>query len=122
MNAPQPHNDFRPWGQEAWLSREGEPPAMVKVITVKPGEQLSLQFHAKRDECWYVISGSGTAEIDGVRSPLAPGTSVSAPRMSQHRIFGPAEKSSAPLVFVECAYGDFDESDIVRLEDKYGRT
>ena len=91
---------------------------MVKVITVKPGEQLSLQYHSKRDESWFVISGDGTAEIDGVRSPLAAGAIASAPRMSKHRIFGGSE----PLIFVECAYGDFDEADIVRLEDKYGRT
>jgi len=95
---------------------------MVKVITVNANEQLSLQYHKNRDESWYVISGTGTAEIDGVRSPLIPGTTVFAARTATHRIFGPADASTAPLVFVECAYGDFDESDIVRLEDKYGRS
>ncbi|HEX7724722.1 MAG TPA: phosphomannose isomerase type II C-terminal cupin domain [Candidatus Paceibacterota bacterium] len=118
MNSPQPHNDFRPWGQEVWLTDEKRTPSMVKIITVKPGEQLSLQYHSKRDECWYVISGNGSAELDGARTALNAGTSVFAPRMTKHRIFGGSE----PLVFVECAYGDFDESDIVRLEDKYGRT
>lgn len=99
-------------------SAVGQAPSMVKLITVKPGEQLSLQYHSKRDECWYVVSGNGTAEINGAKLPLATDTNVFAPRMSKHRIFGGTE----PLVFIECAYGDFDEADIVRLEDKYGRT
>lgn len=122
MNAPQPHTDTRPWGQEVWLTQEGTSPSMVKVITVQPGEQLSLQYHDRRDESWFVVSGTGAAEVNGVRSPLTPGMTVFVGRTTTHRIFGPAATSTAPLVFVECAYGDFDESDIVRLEDKYGRS
>jgi mannose-1-phosphate guanylyltransferase/mannose-1-phosphate guanylyltransferase/mannose-6-phosphate isomerase len=32
------------------------------------------------------------------------------------------ETSDSPLVVLELAFGDFDQNDIVRLEDRYGRT
>lgn len=118
MNIPEPKSDFRPWGQEVWLTRDGVEPAMVKAITVKPGEALSLQYHHNRDEFWYVVSGNGRAEIDGATKELSAGISCFVPRETRHRIYG----GTIPLIFVECAYGTFDESDIVRLDDKYGRT
>ena len=90
---------------------------MVKLITVKPGEALSLQYHSRRDEFWFALSGDGSAEVDGERVPLHPGTSCFVPRTVKHRVLG----GTAPLVFLELAFGDFDEKDIVRLEDKYGR-
>jgi mannose-6-phosphate isomerase len=90
---------------------------MVKVITVKPGESLSLQYHHRRDEFWHVLSGDGTAEIDGQSLKLEPGGTCFIPRGTKHRVHGGA----SVLVFLELAFGDFDENDIIRLEDKYGR-
>jgi mannose-6-phosphate isomerase-like protein (cupin superfamily) len=90
---------------------------MVKIITVKPGEALSLQYHHKREEFWHIISGDGTAEIGEDRIPLAAGVDCFVPRETKHRISG----GRAPLVFLELAFGDFDENDIVRIEDRYGR-
>jgi len=117
MNPPKPQRDVRPWGEELWLTREGGTPSMVKVITVRPGEALSLQYHNKRSEFWVVISGDGEAEIGEERIPLHSGTTCFVPKEIKHRIFG----GNSPLIFVELAYGEFDENDIVRLEDRYGR-
>ena len=117
MDSLRPHRDSRPWGEEAWLSRDGERPSMVKVIRVRAGEALSLQRHSKRDEEWYVISGNGTASIGASSAALSSGAMCVVPRGTTHRITGGSEE----LVFVECAYGDFDEGDIERLEDRYGR-
>ena len=36
----------------------------------------------------------------------------------EHRVTGGPEGTT----FLEIAFGDFDESDITRLEDRYGRT
>lgn len=109
-------NDKRPWGDEVWF--KGERPSMVKIIRVMPGESLSLQFHHNRDEYWYVISGNGRAQIGDDGRELNAGSECFIPREARHRLHGGSE----PLVFLEMAYGDFDEKDIVRLEDKYGRS
>jgi mannose-1-phosphate guanylyltransferase/mannose-1-phosphate guanylyltransferase/mannose-6-phosphate isomerase len=111
----KPFYDKRPWGEELWLTEDK--PSMVKVITVSPGEFNSLQYHHNRDEYWYILSGNGYATIDDKEIFLEPGSSCFIPRGIKHRFKGGTEK----LTLIELAYGDFDEKDIVRLEDKYGR-
>jgi len=118
MITPQPYRDPRPWGEEVWLTKDTGTPSMAKIIRVKPGEPLSLQYHERRDEFWYVISGDGEATIGSERIPLVSGATCFVPRGEKHRVTG----GTAELVFVELAFGEFDEDDIVRLEDKYGRT
>ncbi len=117
MNPPEPRIDVRPWGQELWLTQEGEATSMVKLITVRAGEALSLQFHKKRSETWTVVSGDGEAVIGKTTVPLHAGASCHIPRETVHRVIG----GKMDLVFVETTEGDFDEKDIVRLEDRYGR-
>ncbi len=115
MESPKPFLEKRPWGEELWMTEK--PPSMVKIITVFPGESCSLQYHHNRDEHWRVLSGDGMAEIDGKEISLSPGMDCFVPRTMKHRLKG----GSQNLVLLELAYGDFDEKDIVRLEDKYGR-
>lgn len=55
--------------------------------------------------------------MDGKEVRLEAGNDCFVPREIQHRIKGGTET----LRMIELAYGDFDEKDIVRLEDKYGR-
>lgn len=118
MNSPKLFHDSRPWGEEVWLTKDlTVSPSMVKIISVKPGEALSLQTHKNREEYWVVVSGNGSAEIDGVLIALEKGASAFVAKGAKHRIRGGTET----LVFVELAFGEFDETDIVRLEDKYGR-
>lgn len=117
MQPPKPYREQRPWGEELWLTRDTGAPAMVKVITVNPGESLSLQFHNQRDEFWLILSGDGTAEVGEQTLKLKTGDTCFIPRLMKHRVSG----SSAVLSFMELSFGDFDENDIVRLEDKYGR-
>lgn len=107
--------EVRPWGSfERFTLNEA---TTVKIITVRPGEAFSLQTHAARDEFWRVLSGSGVIAIDGLEYDAAPGDTYTIKRGSTHR----AEGGPESLVFLEIAFGDFDEADITRLEDKYGR-
>jgi mannose-1-phosphate guanylyltransferase/mannose-1-phosphate guanylyltransferase/mannose-6-phosphate isomerase len=115
MDTPKPFYDKRPWGEELWLTKDK--PSMVKIISVNPGESSSLQYHHNRDEYWYIISGNGYAIVDGQEIRLNVGDSCFVKREIKHRIQGGSEV----LKMIELAYGDFDEKDIVRLEDKYGR-
>ena len=105
----------RPWGGfERFTLNEA---TTVKIVTVKEGEAISLQTHAHRDEFWRVIKGSGTVHIAGKDHIAKEGDMFFGRRGEEHRVEG----GTGGLTFLEIAFGDFDEDDITRLEDKYGR-
>lgn len=109
-------SEERPWGDFRRFTKNA--PSTVKIITVKPGASLSLQSHAGRAEFWHVLSGSGTAEIDGVMHEAKKGAEFSVPAGSRHRLSSSADSG---LEILEIATGHFEEDDIVRYEDRYGR-
>lgn len=105
----------RPWGSfERFTLNE---PTTVKIVTVKPGEAISLQTHNDRDEFWRVIQGSGTITLGEEDHAAVVGTSFFCVRGTKHRVTGGPEG----LSILEIAFGNFDEGDITRLEDRYGR-
>ena len=55
------YQEERPWGNFRQFTHNE--PSTVKIITVKSGEELSLQSHEKRSEFWRVVGGSGVVEI-----------------------------------------------------------
>lgn len=112
---PKPFREKRPWGD--FIKFVENSPCTVKVITVEKGQSFSLQYHNKRDEFWYVISGNGTATIGDARQEIESKKEYFVPRETLHRI----EAGTEAVVFVEISYGSFDEADIVRTEDRYGR-
>lgn len=116
MQAPKPYREERPWGEFIEFTRNT--PSTVKIITVNAGEAFSLQTHAKRDEFWRVISGEGTITIGNISTPTKNGGNYFIPKNTTHRITA----GTSNVVILEISLGDFDEKDIVRLEDKYGRT
>jgi mannose-6-phosphate isomerase len=107
----------RPWGGFEVLS--DDPTHKVKRLTVDPGQRLSYQRHAHRSEHWFVVRGEGTVTVDDTASAVAPGSTVDVPLGSAHRI---ENSGTSPLVFIEVQHGtSFDEDDIERLDDDYGR-
>lgn len=116
MQPLKPSIDKRPWGEELWIT--DKKPSMVKLLSVNPGEVLSLQYHHNRDEYWRILSGDGKAIVGETEIELKPGDDVFVVREQKHRLFG----GKTTLLILELAFGDFDENDIVHLEDKYGRT
>lgn len=117
--APRSHASYReerPWGYfERFTHNE---PTTVKLLTVRPSARLSLQYHERREEFWRVVAGNGTVELNGVSRPCAVGDEFTIPSHTQHRLTGGTET----LVVLEIAFGEFDEEDIVRIDDEYGRT
>lgn len=105
----------RPWGNFTEFTENAI--STVKIIVVNANEELSLQYHLKRDEFWYVISGTGIATIGGLKKGLQPGATCIIPKHTQHRV----KANNETLTFLEISFGTFDEKDIVRLEDRYGR-
>ena len=110
--------DHRPWGYYQVLL--DEPTYKVKRIVVDPGRRLSLQYHNRRSEHWFVVGGAGTIWRDEERIAVTAGDAVDIPQGAAHRMeTGP----DSAVVFIEVQRGDyFGEDDIVRLEDDFGRT
>ena len=109
--------DIRPWGEYTVLSDNDK--FKVKHITVQPGHRLSYQSHAKREEHWIVVSGSGTVTINDKDHPVKGGTHIHIPLQAKHRI---TNSGQDPLCFVEVQLGTyFGEDDIVRYQDDYKR-
>lgn len=108
----------RPWG---WYdSIDSGERFQVKRIVVNPGARLSLQMHHHRAEHWIVVRG--TAEVtNGERTfLLGENESTYIPLGHIHRLSNPGK---VPLEIIEVQSGIYlGEDDIVRFEDKYGRT
>jgi mannose-6-phosphate isomerase len=89
----------------------------VKVITVQPRGTLSLQYHHLRDELWVVLDAGAKIEL-GLRV-IQPqiGDRIFIPRMATHRL----SVGGFTVRILEISFGEFEENDIVRLGDAYGR-
>lgn len=112
------YQEERPWGNFRQFIKNT--PSTVKIITVHPGQSLSLQTHEHRSEFWRVLSGTGTVEIGGEVTEAEVGDEFTIPVGVTHRV-SVDESNTSYFQFLEIALGEFDEEDIHRLEDKYGR-
>lgn len=105
----------RPWG---WFEQFNEnSQCSVKLIHVKARSRLSLQYHNHRNEFWKVIRGPVRVEIGGKEYRGEEGDEFRIPAGSKHRLA--ALENDALLL--EISYGRFDENDIIRVEDDFGR-
>ncbi|MCJ7563422.1 MAG: phosphomannose isomerase type II C-terminal cupin domain [Candidatus Aminicenantes bacterium] len=109
--------DIRPWGKFRAYPHKNT--GSIKIITVKPGASLSLQFHHRRSEFWIALDRG--LEITVGKKVWRPkkGEEIYVPRKTAHRL---RCVGRSPARVMEIWLGHSDESDIVRLEDKYGRS
>lgn len=107
----------RPWGGYMILN-ESSDGSVVKLLKVKPGAQLSLQMHALRAEKWYAMTDGLLAQVNGETIEMEQSVSVDVPIGVIHRLINPTAEVG---YVVELITGKYDEEDIVRLEDDYGR-
>ena len=77
------------WGSFRVLDVEDE--SMTIKITLNPGHRMNYHSHARRDEVWTVISGSGYAVVDGVKTAVQAGDVVKMPAGSRHTIVADTE-------------------------------
>ncbi len=102
----------KPWGAEyVWAKTDRY---AGKLLFVKAGEILSLQYHIKKQETMWVIGGSGILEVDGRPIGIGPGSTFTISPGTRHRL-----EAHADLSVVEVSTPELD--DVVRLEDRYGR-
>ena len=110
-------SEKRPWGGfTVLLDEEGY---KVKKLVINPSGKLSLQLHRQRDEHWFVLSGAGLLTLGNTTKEIAANDVVTVEKYTVHSVSCLSEK---PLVLIEIQTGKCNEEDIVRLEDKYGRT
>jgi mannose-1-phosphate guanylyltransferase/mannose-6-phosphate isomerase len=109
------YQEERPWGKfRQFASNEV---CTVKIITVNPRQTLSKQLHQKRDELWVILDHGLKVELDDNVSFPHPGDEFVITRGTKHRLssIGPQAR------ILEVSFGYFDENDIQRFEDIYGR-
>ncbi len=109
-----------PWGTHE-IIYESKKNYKIKKIIVSVNESLSLQFHKHRSEHWIIVQGKCQVQVDDTMQSLEEGDYVYIPKLSVHRIKNISKKIK--LIFIEVNIGNYiEEDDIVRLDDKYGRT
>jgi mannose-6-phosphate isomerase len=106
----------KPWGSFEQYTHNV--PSTVKIITVVPGGVLSSQYHHKRDELWVILDAGAKVELGEEVLYPSPGEKLYIPRETVHRLSCVGERA---VRILEVSLGHFDEEDIVRLEDLYGR-
>ena len=107
----------KPWGYELIYAHTGR--YSGKVLFVRGGEQLSLQFHREKDEVLYVHEGCVELEIGEPDGPA--GSQVTGPGRAFHLVAGTVHRLRAleDSLILEVSTPELD--DVVRLEDRYGR-
>lgn len=111
----------KPWGEELILNRVGD--TVVKLLRIKPGCRLSLQYHRQKHETLMLLSGSarltlGSSAESLHSARLDPDVRVLIEPRTVHRVA--AGSAGADILEVATRLSD-DEDDIVRLADDYGR-
>lgn len=109
---------YRPWGK--YDSIDTGDRFQVKRITVKPGERVSIQMHHHRAEHWIVVKGTALITINGEGRLYSENESAYIPITATHCMENPGK---IDLEIIEVQTGGYlGEDDIVRFEDKYGRS
>lgn len=110
------YTENRPWGSFKRFTNNEK--STVKILFVNPNEKLSLQYHNHRKEFWRIIAGNPQIQIGDKIITTKIGDEFEIPEKTNHRIIGGNEKAE----ILEISFGEFNENDIVRLEDQYGRS
>jgi mannose-6-phosphate isomerase-like protein (cupin superfamily) len=112
-----PRKVEKPWGWElVWAVAEDY---VGKLLFVRAGESLSLQYHEKKDESWLVHEGRARLELGEVGGGLeaieiVPGDAFYFRPRTVHRV-----TALEDTLVIEVSTPFLD--DVVRLEDRYGR-
>lgn len=114
----EPRRIDKPWGHEMLWAEADQ--YVGKMLFVRAGEQLSLQFHRVKDESWFVQSGRAMVEVGAVgkavlsKEVVGPGAAFHFAPGTVHRV-----RALEDTTILEVSTAHLD--DIVRLEDRYGR-
>ena len=114
----EPRRVEKPWGWELiWAHADAY---VGKILFVRAGHSLSLQFHNEKDESWYVESGRATLELGDAGQGVLNTEVIAAGACFRYRP-GTVHRVTAleDTTILEVSTPHLD--DVVRLEDSYGR-
>lgn len=107
----------KPWGHELLWARTDRYAA--KILHVKAGHALSLQYHERKDETLYLLRGTlrfwvGPSPDALEEVPFEPGQSYHLTPGTVHRM-----EAVTDVDVLEASTPELD--DVVRVQDRYGR-
>jgi mannose-6-phosphate isomerase-like protein (cupin superfamily) len=113
----EPERVEKPWGHEIWWANTDH--YAGKILHVKAGERLSLQYHRQKDESCYLLSGrlilvQGPNETELTETVIEPGHGWRNRPGVVHTI---EAVEDSDVLEVSTPHLD----DVVRLNDRYGR-
>ncbi len=106
----------KPWGLEEHFVLNKK--ISAKILVINPKQAISVQYHKKRSEFWKILEGSCKIKKGNKNIKAKKGDEFYFPKKTIHSI----QAYSKKVKILEISFGKFEEKDIVRLEDKYGRT
>jgi mannose-1-phosphate guanylyltransferase/mannose-6-phosphate isomerase len=106
----------RPWG--SFFQYANNEDCTVSLMTVLPGQRLSLQSHTGRAELWIVIDDGAKVQVGDDIREYKTGDEIWIPANERHRLSCPGNK---PVRVLEVAFGNWQQDDIRRYEDDYKR-
>ena len=106
------HTVDKPWGREVWWAVGAAYAA--KRLEIRAGHALSLQYHERKHETLYFLSGRVRLRLGDREMEVGPGHVAVVPPGTVHRL-----EALADAVIFEVSTPEL--GDVVRLEDRYGR-
>lgn len=103
----------KPWGREIWYAHEDR--YAGKVLEIDRGESLSLQKHERKQETMYLQSGRLRFRLGDEEFEMEPGECLTIRPGDVHRM-----EALEDAVLLEVSTPELD--DVIRLEDRYGRS
>jgi mannose-6-phosphate isomerase len=106
----------RPWGSFKQFANNRD--STVSLMTVLPGQRLSLQSHTGRAELWIVIDDGAIVQVGENEAVHHAGDEIWIPANEKHRLGNNGDK---PVRVLEVAFGNWQQDDIRRYSDDYQR-
>ena len=106
----------RPWGSFKQYANNCD--CTVSLMTVMPGQRLSLQSHTGRAELWIVIDDGALVQVGETRRSCQAGEEIWISANEKHRLTCTGDK---PVRLLEVAFGNWQQEDITRYADDFQR-
>lgn len=112
-----PQKIKKPWGYELLFAYT--PRYLGKILFIKAGHRLSLQYHEQKDETMYIHQGKALLEIEGSdgqlnQSVAQSGYCLRIVPLTKHRL-----QAIEDTTIFEVSTPELE--DVTRLDDDYGR-
>lgn len=114
------HIVHKPWGQEELIVLTDR--YVAKILTIKPGAKLSVQYHNHKCETLYCASGSGWAYLGSKSAPKKLKKTLFTKGMILHITPGTVHTYEGKTTLKLFEVSTPEVWDVVRLQDQYGRS